>query len=325
MSKLKSIYLLLLLSLCLMHSGECDKNKSDDRSLYENSTAILSVSPTNVKQMIYDKPYAVLLFLYQNWCDECIRQVEINLQLEKELAYWQPVLKFVTINYDSQAGRDFNVSGSFEYRLVKPNTLSLKHVFSVELNGLNTKDNIIRSTISALLLKLNKTNQELKELNWPKLNPLEPTDFQQADLFTNRTLIFVNKDNSIEERRTSVEVALNFANYTDQLSILNCNESVFIVSKHAKQHIDYPALYQFVEPSKTVILLGQGLSPAEFRNLTIEKVLAGKWNPIAIDTKSKIKNQTEARPEKKVANVFPVYYRDLNNAIRKVFFSDFVR
>ena len=324
MSKSKSIYLLLLLSLYSIESSECDKNKSNDRSLYENSTAILSVSPSNVKQLIYDKPYAVLLFLYQNWCDECIKQTDINLQLERELAYWQPVLKFVTINYDSQAGRDFNVSGSFAYKLVKPNTLSLRHVLSVELNGLNTKENIIQSTISALL-NLNKTNQELKELNWPKLNPLEPTDFQQAGQFTNRTLIFVNKDDSIEERRTSLEVILDFANYTDQVDILNCNASVFAVSKYAKQHINYPALYQFVELSKTLNLLGQALSRVEFRNLTIEKFLANKWRPIEIATKSKIQNQTADRPEKKVANVFPVYYRDLNNALRKVFFSDFVR
>lgn len=325
MSKPKSIYLLLLLSLYLIKSSECDKNKSDDRSLYENSTAILSVSPANVKTLVYDKPYAVLLFLYQNWCDECIKQIDANLQLEKELAYWQPVLKFATINYDSQAGRDFNVSGSFEYRLVKPNTLSLRHVIGIDLNGVNSPENIIRSTISALLPKLNKTNQELKELNWPKLNPLEPTDFQQAALFTNRTLLFVNKDDSFEERRTSVAATLDFANYTDQLDILNCNESVFASSKHTKQHIKYPALYQFVEQNKTVSLLGQGLSREEFRNLTIEKYLAGKWTAIDIDTKPKIKNLTEDRPEKKVANVFPVYYRDLNNALRKVFFSDFTR
>lgn len=319
----KSIYLLLLL-LYLVKSSECDKNKSDDRSLYENSTAILSVSPSNVKTLVYDKPYAVLLFLYQNWCDECIKQIDTNLQLEKELAYWQPTLKFATVAYDSQAGRDFNVTGSFEYRLVKPHTLSLKHVIAIDLGGVPSAENIIRSTISALL-KLNKTNQELKELNWPKLNPLEPADLQQADLFNDRTLLFVNKDNSLDARHTSVAVTLDFANYTDQLDILNCNESVFATSKHTKKHIELPALYQFVAQDKTLSLLGQGLSREEFRNLTAEKYLADKWTPILVDTKPKIKNLTEGRQEKKIANVFPVYFRDLNNALRKVIFSDLTK
>lgn len=321
MSKQKSIYFILFLVLFLVHSSECDKNKSDDRSLYENSTAITAAISSNLKQLIYEKPWASLVFFYQNWCEKCLDQVDINLKLEKEFVYWQKVMKFVVINYDSQVGRDFNVSSSFEYRLAKPNTRSTHLIkFETELDNSNTKESIIKSTLSALL-KLNKTNEEFETMNWPKLNPLN--GFESISLNSIRTLLFVNKDNSIEESSISLETILDFSNYSDHLTILNCNESIFENSNHSKQHIKYPALYQFNNESQTFNLIDQGFTRTEFRTLIISKFLSNLWNPIEIDTKSKIKNIT--LEQKPISNLVPVHFRDLNNALRKVFFSDFCR
>ena len=319
----KLIQFVCLSIIFQIKTSECDKNKSDDRSLYENSTAILSAIPSNLKQLIYEKPYSSLVFFYQNWPEESLEQVKINLELEKELAYWQRTLKFITLNYDSQNARDFNITGSFVYKLSRPNIRS-SHLLDVDFKQLDTKENIIKSTISALL-KLNKTNQELADINWPKLNSLKAIDFNQTNLFSNKTLLFVNKGNSIDENLISLKISLDFSNYTYYLDILNCDESVFLNSNQAKQHFSYPALYQFVETGKSFNLIQQGLSRIEFRDLIKSKFLTRKWNQIEIDTKSRIKNVTQKDRKFKIDNSFPVYLRDLNNALRRVIFADFTR
>lgn len=311
------LFYLVLLTIFLIQTSECDKNKTDDRSLYENSTAIISASPSNLKQLINEKPYVSLVFFYQNWCSDCIDQVNVNLQLEKEIVYWQPVLKLITINTDeSQISREFNVSKSFAYKLTRPNVLNVRsnQLISIDLNGLNTKENIIKATLSALL-KLNKTNQQFKEIGWPKLNPLDDLN---SDLVENKTLLFVNQDNSIEASSISLQTILDFSGYLEHLDILRCNESVF--TNQIKQHSSLPALYEF-GANKNFNLIGQGLNRTEFRNLIIAKYLLSNWTPIEVNTKSKV-NITRTY---KNQNVFPVNSRDLNNALRKVIFSDFTR
>lgn len=316
MSNKKLIYLILFL-IFLIKSSECDKNKSDDRSLYENSTAIISATALYLKSFIQNKPYSSLVFFYQNWCDKCIKQIEINLELEKEFVYWQKVLKFVVINSDSPIAGDFNITNSFEYRLVKPNGRSYQ---ILDPNHLNNKDKLVELTLAALL-KLNATNDELAVLGWPKIKPLDKLN---ASSFNKKTLVFVNKDNSIEQSKVSLETILDFSNYSSHLNILNCNETVFISSNFTKAHTNTPALYEFDEQKKTFSLIEQGLDRIGFRNLTISKFLSDKWNPIEVNTVSKIKNIIRDQNSKN-STLFPVYFRDLNNALRKVIFSDFTR
>lgn len=319
-SNQKFLYLILILFF-LIKLNECDKNKSDDKSLYENSVAITSSTSSNLKSLIHEKPYASLVFYYQNWCDECIRQVSINLELEKEIVYWQKVIRFFVVNYDSQLAIEFNVSKSFEYKLAKPNSRSY-NLLNINLNDSNTKENLIKS-ILLTLLKLNETNDEFRRNGWPKLKPLNNLN---PNTFTNKTLIFVNEDNSIDKIETSLLSILDFTNYIENLDILNCNETVFSNSNQTKQHINYPALYQFDKLKNDFILINQGLDRIGFRNLIITKFLGiNNWKSIEVNTKSKIKNIT--RDQVKISNnaICPIHFRDLNNAIRKVYFSDFIR
>lgn len=316
---LKKDHLFLVILIFLIKSIECDKNKCDDRSLYKNSTAIISASPANLKQLINGKPYSSLVFFYQNWCEECIDQVNVNLELEKEIVYWQNVLKMITINYDSQIARDFNVSSSFEYKLSRPEIRS-NRLMSIDSNDVKTKDDLIKSILSALL-KLNKTNNQFTKMGWPKLKPLDELDGEI--LFTNTTLLFVNKDSTIEETMISLETILDFSAFTSQFEILHCNESVFTSSNADKEHQNFPALYQFKETEKKFGLVGQALNREEFRNLTIARFLASDWKSIEVNTESKIKNLT--RDQDQIIKLFPVYSRDLNNALRKIIFNDFTQ
>lgn len=160
---------------------QADTSNDENAGLYDENDSVVSLTAANLKEKVFQQPYASLVEFYNSYCGFCRRYAPIWKQLASDILAWQSMIKVMALDCSRDENnslcRQFDVMAYPTIRFIPP-----YYEDGPQNIGIPITAHAEAEVINALIENMhNVTNQPPK---WPDFTALEPTS-PHAELFTN--------------------------------------------------------------------------------------------------------------------------------------------
>lgn len=159
---------------------QAEASNDENAGLYDENDSVISLTAGNLKEKIFQQPYASLVEFYNSYCGFCRRYAPIWKQLASDILAWQSKVKVMALDCSRDENnpicRQFDVMAYPTIRFIPP-----YYEDGPQNIGIPITAHAEAEVINALIENMhNVTN---KPPNWPDFTALEPTS-PHAGLFT---------------------------------------------------------------------------------------------------------------------------------------------
>lgn len=159
---------------------QADASNNENAGLYDENDSVVSLTAANLKEKVFQKPYASLVEFYNSYCGFCRRYAPIWKQLASDILAWQNMVKVMALDCSRDENnplcRQFDVMAYPTIRFIPP-----YYEDGPQNIGIPVTAHAEAEVINALIENMhNVTN---KPPNWPDFTALEPNSSPNADLF----------------------------------------------------------------------------------------------------------------------------------------------
>lgn len=155
-------------------------NNNENAGLYDENDSVISLSAGNLKEKVFQQPYASLVEFYNSYCGFCRRYAPIWKQLASDILGWQRTVKVMALDCSRDENnpvcREFDVMAYPTIRFMPPYYEDGPQKIGIPVTA-HAEADVINALIENML---NVTAN--KPPKWPDFTPLE-ANAPVADLF----------------------------------------------------------------------------------------------------------------------------------------------
>lgn len=192
--------------------ADTDSN-NDNAGLYDENDSVVSLTAANLKEKIYQQPYASLVEFYNSYCGFCRRYAPIWKQLASDILAWQNTVKVMALDCSRDDNnpicRQFDVMAYPTIRFIPPYYEDGPQNIGIPITA-HAEDEVIAALIE------NMHNVTNKPPKWPEFTALEPNS-PNADLFVSNEAravppkyAFIVNENETNGTTVGSQVILDF-------------------------------------------------------------------------------------------------------------------
>lgn len=160
---------------------QADNSNDENAGLYDENDSVVSLTAANLKEKIFQQPYASLVEFYNSYCGFCRRYAPIWKQLASDILAWQSMVKVMALDCSRDENnpicRQFDVMAYPTIRFIPPYYEDGPQNIGVPITA-HAEAEVINALIE------NMQNVTNKPPKWPDFNALERSS-PHADLFAN--------------------------------------------------------------------------------------------------------------------------------------------
>ncbi|XP_065084317.1 sulfhydryl oxidase 1-like [Ochlerotatus camptorhynchus] len=189
---------------------QADTSNNENVGLYDENDSVVSLTAANLKEKIFQQPYASLVEFYNSYCGFCRRYAPVWKQLASDVLAWQNTAKVMALDCSRDENnpvcRQFDVMAYPTIRFIPPYYEDGPQNIGIPITA-HAEAEVINALIE------NMQNVTSKPPNWPDFTALEPNS-PHADLFTSNEArakyAFIVNENETNGTTVGSQVILDF-------------------------------------------------------------------------------------------------------------------